>query len=79
VRNRVSNPAIAQQIEIVVNGERRTVPSGQNLVEILANLGLEAGRVAIELNRNIVRKSDWSTTFVTDGAHLEVVQFVGGG
>jgi len=75
----VSNPVVAQQIEIVVNGERRTVPSGQNLVEILANLGLEADRVAIELNRTIVRKSDWSTTVVTDGASLEVVQFVGGG
>ncbi len=75
----MSNPVIAQQIEIVVNGERRTVPSGQNLVEILAYLGLEADRVAIELNRTIVRKSDWSTTVVTDGASLEVVQFVGGG
>ena len=79
MRNRVSNPVIAQQIEIVVNGERRTVPSGQNLVEILAYLGLEADRVAIELNRAIVRKSAWSTTVVTDGASLEVVQFVGGG
>ena len=79
MRNRVSNPVIAQRIEIVVNGERRTVPSGQNLVEILAYLGLEADRVAIELNRTIVRKSDWSTTVVTDGASLEVVQFVGGG
>jgi sulfur carrier protein len=75
----VSNPVVAQQIEIVVNGERRTVPSGQNLVEILANLGLEADRVAVELDRAIIRKSDWEKTVVPDGAHLEVVQFVGGG
>ena len=75
----MSNPTIAKQIKIVVNGEPRTAPSGQNLVDILANLGLEADRVAIELNRSIVRKSDWSTTFVTDGACLEIVQFVGGG
>ncbi|MGA2602116.1 MAG: sulfur carrier protein ThiS [Bryobacteraceae bacterium] len=79
MRNRVSNPVVAQQIEIVVNGERRTVPSGQNLVEILANLGLEADRVAVELDRAIIRKSDWEKTVVPDGAHLEVVQFVGGG
>lgn len=75
----MSNPVVAQQIEIVVNGERRTVPSGQNLVEILANLGLEADRVAVELDRAIIRKSDWEKTVVPDGAHLEVVQFVGGG
>ncbi len=75
----MSNQTAAQQIEIVVNGERQTAPSGQNLVEILAILGLDADRVAIELDRAIVRKSAWSTTFVTDGASLEIVQFVGGG
>ena len=79
MRNRVSNPVITTQIEIVVNGERRNAPPGQNLVEILAIFGLEADRVAVELNRAIIRKSDWEKTVVPDGAHLEVVQFVGGG
>jgi len=68
-----------KQIQIVVNGEERTAPAGQTVMSLLAVLGVEAGRVAVELNRAIVRKPDWDTTPVSDGSTLEIVQFVGGG
>jgi sulfur carrier protein len=68
-----------EQIQIVVNGETRTAPAGQTLRTLLAVLGVDAGRVAVELNRTIVRKPDWDTTPVPDGSQLEIVQFVGGG
>ena len=68
-----------EQIQIVVNGEDRTVPAGQTVQSLLTVLGVEAGRVAVELNRNIVRKTDWDKTPVPDGSELEIVQFVGGG
>ncbi len=67
------------KIKIVVNGEERTAPAGQNIIGILAVLGLEADRLAVELNRSIVKKTDWNSTPVEDGASLEIVQFVGGG
>ncbi|MCC6537873.1 MAG: sulfur carrier protein ThiS [Bryobacterales bacterium] len=66
-------------IEIVVNGARRSVPPGLTLAALLAELGVEGGRVAVELNREIVRKSVWAETVVDAGAELEIVQFVGGG
>ena len=69
----------SEQIKIVVNGEGRMAPAGQNVRGILAALGVEADRVAIEMNRTIVRKADWDSTEVCDGAALEIVQFVGGG
>ena len=68
-----------EQIQIVVNGEDRTAPAGQTVGSLLAVLGIEAGRVAVELNRSIIRKTDWDTTPVPDGSTLEIVQFVGGG
>jgi sulfur carrier protein len=68
-----------EQIRIVVNGEERTAPAGQTVGSLLAVLGVEAGRVAVELNRSIIRKKDWDTTPVPDGSELEIVQFVGGG
>ena len=68
-----------ESIEIVVNGEPQTVPASQTVRGILAALGVEADRVAIELNRTIVRKHDWDTTEVANGSTLEIVQFVGGG
>ncbi len=66
-------------VEIVVNGETRAVPGGLNVVELLTWLGVDGGRVAVELNRQIVRKAAWDGTRVEAGAQVEIVQFVGGG
>ncbi len=70
---------VAKQIQIVLNGEPRTVPDGQNVATLLGVLGIEGDRVAVELNREIVRKTEWESTQVQDGSALEIVQFVGGG
>ncbi len=66
-------------IEIVVNGEPRRVPQGLDVVQLLEHLAIDASRVAVELNRSIVHKAQWSGTPVNDGARLEIVCFVGGG
>ena len=66
-------------IEIVVNGEARAVPGGLTVTGLLAALGVEGGRVAVELNRELVRKAVWEATRVEAGAKVEIVQFVGGG
>jgi len=42
-------------------------------------LDLPAQRVAVELNRNVVRRNDWSSTMLQDDDRLEIVHFVGGG
>jgi thiamine biosynthesis protein ThiS len=68
-----------EQIEIVVNGEGRRVPGGLTVMELLGVLEVVPDRVAVELNRQIVRKADWPGTPVAAGAQLEIVQFVGGG
>ncbi len=68
-----------EPVRIVVNGEERRVPDGQNVRSLLAVLGIEADRVAVELDRTIVRKADWEETAVREGSRLEIVQFVGGG
>lgn len=66
-------------ITIVVNGQERAAPPDANISSLLRVLGIEGARVAVELNRAIVRKSDWDATPVPDGSVLEIVQFVGGG
>jgi thiamine biosynthesis protein ThiS len=68
-----------KDIQIVVNGQLRAAPPGQSLSELLAWLGIDRARVAVELNRSIVRRDDWEKTEVGEGATLEIVQFVGGG
>jgi len=70
---------MSADISITINGEERQVPSGLNIGNLLVLLGLDGGRVAVELNRALVRKAEWEATAVEAGASLEVVTFVGGG
>jgi sulfur carrier protein len=66
-------------IQVVLNGEPKRVPQGFHVAALLEFLAIDPARVAVELNRSIVRKQDWSATRVEDGAQIEVVWFVGGG
>ena len=67
------------EIQIVVNGQVRSVTDGQSLRELLVQLEVDPARVAVELDRSIVRRENWDTTSVAPGSTLEIVQFVGGG
>jgi sulfur carrier protein len=66
-------------IRIVVNGEAKTVPQGLHVAQLLEFLAIDSTRIAVELNRSIIRKQDWAATSVEEGAELEIVWFVGGG
>jgi thiamine biosynthesis protein ThiS len=79
----VSNPSPetleTKTIQIVLNGEPKHVPAGLNVAKLLENLQIDGQKVAVELNREIVRKKDWPSAQVENNASVEVVWFVGGG
>ena len=66
-------------IEIVVNGEPKTASEGQTILGLLRQLQLDPARVAVELDRQIVKQPLWSETHLRPGAQVEIVMFVGGG
>lgn len=66
-------------IEITVNGEPRTASEGQTVLGLLEQLQLDPARVAVELDRRIVKQPLWRETTLHAGAQIEIVQFVGGG
>lgn len=66
-------------IQIVLNGERKNVPAGLSVLELLSHLTIPADRVAVEVNRQIVRRNHWEALPIVDGAQVEIVHFVGGG
>jgi sulfur carrier protein len=66
-------------IEIVVNGEQREAATGQTVLGLLQELQLDPARVAVELDRRILKQPRWSETVLEAGAQVEIVQFVGGG
>jgi thiamine biosynthesis protein ThiS len=67
------------EITITVNGENRTAKPGTTVVDLLRALGLNAGRVAIERNLEILPRPQWLETPLAQGDRFEIVQFVGGG
>ncbi len=66
-------------IAILVNGENRSAKLDATVADLLRELGLDSGRVAIERNLEILPRPQWSETRVEPGDRYEIVQFVGGG
>jgi thiamine biosynthesis protein ThiS len=65
-------------MKVFVNGELREVEIS-TLAELINELDLPVARIAIELNREVVRRSDWGSTMLKDEDRIEIVHFVGGG
>jgi len=66
-------------VTITVNGESRVAGVEATVADLLRDLGLNAGRVAIERNLEILPRPKWPATRVAAGDRYEIVQFVGGG
>lgn len=64
---------------VLINGESREVPESVNLTTLLELFSLPSQRVAVELNRNVIRRVDWETVTISEGDKIEVIHFVGGG
>lgn len=66
-------------IQVYLNGETRKIPSDFNLQQLLEHFSLPSQRVAVELNKTVVRRGDWKATKINDADTIEVIHFVGGG
>ena len=64
---------------VTINGERRHAAPNTTLAELIAEIGLDPLRVAVERNLEIVPRSTFETVIVEDGDDYEIVHFVGGG
>ena len=66
-------------IQVSINGEVRSVPEGTSLEALVRLLDLPQDRVAIEHNREVVRRGQWPAVRLGEGDRVEIVQLVGGG
>jgi thiamine biosynthesis protein ThiS len=75
-----SNPVSASTtLTITVNGESRTIKPGATVIDLLLEIGLSSGRVAIERNLEILPRDQWPATPLQPNDRYEIVHFVGGG
>ena len=66
-------------MRVYVNGEVKELSGSPSLSELITQLELPATRIAVELNREVVRRNDWSGTMLNEDDRVEIVHFVGGG
>ena len=66
-------------MEITLNGEKFTLETGSNIVNLIDKLDLDVDTLAIERNLEIVPKSKFAMTIIEEGDKLEIVHFIGGG
>ena len=66
-------------MQIILNGDGRTVPDGLSVDGLLRHLGIEQRKVAVERNLEIVPKSAFQSTAIVEGDRMEIVSFIGGG
>ena len=66
-------------MNVTVNGQRQDLPDAITVAELIARSNLTPNRVAVELNRRLLRTEKYESTQLKDGDEVEIVTFVGGG
>jgi thiamine biosynthesis protein ThiS len=66
-------------LTIRLNGEPHDLPGPLSIVALLAALGIDGRRVAVEHNLVVVKRAAFETTMIREGDEVEIVNFVGGG
>ena len=66
-------------MNITVNGESRSLDAEASLDQLLQTLGLEGKRIAVEVNRDIVPRSEYDAFELSENDTIEIVNAIGGG
>ncbi len=70
---------MADDLTLTLNGQAHTLPAPLSVAGLLAALGLDPRKVAVERNEAIVSRSLYEQTLLSGGDALEIVHFIGGG
>jgi len=70
---------MSESIDVVINGEARSVLQGTTVAALITELGLGERRVAVERNHEVVPRAEHGSTVLAAGDRVELVTFVGGG
>jgi len=70
---------MGERLRLMLNGEPRDIAAPATVAVLLAEIGLDTRKVAVERNEQIVPRSAYAVTFLDSGDSLEIVHFIGGG
>jgi len=66
-------------VHVIINGDLQVVHDGLTIAELIAQLGLNQRRIAVEINREIIAREHYPQRRLNDGDAVEIVHFIGGG
>ena len=66
-------------MKIFINGVEKSLESSLTVYKLVKDLGYEKKRVAIELNNEIISRSDYKNKLIVEGDQIEIIKAVGGG
>ena len=66
-------------LNVIVNGNQIDIAEGSGIHQLIKSLDLNPERVAVEVNRRLIRRVNWDSTTISEGDRVEIVHFVGGG
>ena len=66
-------------VQVTVNDEPRALEAGATVADLVAALGLGPRRIAVEVNRAVVPRAEYTARRLADGDTVEIIHFVGGG
>jgi len=66
-------------MKLLLNGDEREISGVSSVADLVAALGLDSRKVAVERNLEIVPRSIYAETALADGDRIEIVTFIGGG
>ena len=66
-------------MQIIVNAQSQDVPTGFSAADLVEQMGLQGRRIAMEVNREILPRSQYVQYVFQDGDQVEVVHAIGGG
>ena len=66
-------------MNITLNGDNRDIPDNANVSQLIEILGLSNKRLAMEINEEIVPRSNFSDHIIQSGDNIEIVGAIGGG
>lgn len=66
-------------MQIIINGEKRDVPENLTITALIESLSLSPERLAVERNREVVRRTEWPGIMLEENDQIEIIHFVGGG
>jgi thiamine biosynthesis protein ThiS len=67
-------------MQLTINGENHLLPAtARTIADLVASLKLDVRQAAIERNQEIIPRSLYSDTPITEGDRIEIVSFIGGG